>query len=52
MDKDTIPFNIDLKFIKAYDVKHDNQNEEWPFSIKAEVDNNKIIPDGSILVLI
>ena len=44
MEKDGIPFNIELTFIKEYDLINDNQNEEWFIIIKDEVDNNIIIP--------
>ena len=45
---DGIPFAIDLEFIRAYDLKFDNQNEELSFIIQAKFTGSKTIPAGSV----
>ena len=47
IQNDGIPFNINLEFIQAYDLIFDNEKQNWFFKIKAKVDNDDIIPDGS-----
>ena len=44
---DGIPFNINLEFIQAYDLIFDNEKKNWYFKIKAKINNDIIIPDGS-----
>ena len=47
MENDGIPFNINLEFIQIYDLKFDYEKQNWFFKIKAKVDDNKAIPEGS-----
>ena len=47
VQNDGIPLNINLEFINSYDLKFDNEKDNWFFKIKAKVDNDIVIPDGS-----
>ena len=44
---DGIPFNINLEFVQAYDLKFDREKENWFFKIKAKIVDNIVIPEGS-----
>ena len=46
-ENDGIPFNINLEFIQAYDLIFDNEKDNWFFKIKAIIENDISIPDGS-----
>ena len=47
MNNQGIPLNVGFKYIKAYDLKYDNQKEEWSFIINAETNSGNTIPNGS-----
>ena len=47
MQNDGIPFNINLEFIQAYDLKFDREKDNWFFKIKAKIVDTIVIPEGS-----
>ena len=40
LDNLGIPYNINLEFLKAYDLKYDTEIESWSFKINAKINNN------------
>ena len=42
-----IPFNINLEYLKSYDLKYDGNNEYWSFTVNVKKTDNLIIPIDS-----